>query len=294
MEKRRLKKFYLRINSKIKNNKFLMELNLLLVPVLKYFYFQNERLLIKGKNITKSNKQSVLFFTAHKCGSTYINGIIERLGSINNVIPVHFSNYFDGVDNDPIFNEQNFLNNAFKSKGYYYGAFRKFHPIPNIDDYKILVVLRDPRDVLTSHYFSTLFNHPLVRRRTLENRKLNSDLTIDEYVIKFSDEFLHVYQTYIDELLNKPNVLFLKYEEMITVFDNWLPKMAKHVGFTDDNEIIDKIVSESNFTVKKEDPNSFIRNIKAGDHLDKLKPKTILELNMKFENVLKRLGYDYE
>lgn len=290
MNKKSLNKIYHTINKKIKKIPFLVKINIALTPVFKYFYFRNERLVAHGKDISTSNKESIIFFTAHKCASTFIDDIIAELGASYKIVPIRFANYFSNADEDEIFTKEKFKTRAFKKIGYYYGAFRKYHEIPEIGNYKVILVLRDPRDILTSLYFSTAFNHPVARRINLENRKKALNQTIDEFVLEKAPELKADFEKYIDNILNLQNTLYLKYEEMITVFSEWLPKLATHIDLND-NEIIQKIIERSNFTVKKEDKNSFIRNIKSGDHLVKLKPNTITELNFLFKEVNQKLGF---
>ena len=78
---------------------------------------------------------------------------------------------------------------------------------------------------------------------------------------------------------------------MVENFEPWLRNLAQHIHLDNDDALLKRIIVESNFTVKKEDKNSFIRNIKAGDHINKLKTETIQQLNQKFSNVLSTLGY---
>ena len=42
-----------------------------------HFRFKNERMIMKGEDISKSHHKSFIFFTAHKCASGYI---LEKLG----------------------------------------------------------------------------------------------------------------------------------------------------------------------------------------------------------------------
>ena len=291
MNREKLRKFYHKVNKKIKNNRFLVQLNIWIVPAAKYFYFKNERLLAKGKSISQSDKKSILYFTAHKCASTFMSETIEKLSASSQMVPIRFSNYFPNADEDKIFEDKKFLERAFKSKGYYYGAFRKFHKIPNLDDYFILLIVRDPRDILTSLYFSTAFNHPISVPINIKNRKKALTQTIDEYVLEHAPRLDFELQEYINILLPKPNVIFLKYEDMITKFADWLPQLAKNIGMGEDVDLINQIISKAKFSVEKEDKNSFVRNIKAGDHLEKLKPETRKQLDAIFADTLKKFNY---
>lgn len=289
--KKRLKKFNHKLNKSISKNRFVSIIYVNVLPIIKYFYFKEERKLVSGSSIPISDNNSVLFFTSHKCASTLINNILTDVSILNNLIPIRLANFLPGAGRDKSLFNQKFLNSAFKDKGYYYGAFRMLYDIPHLEKYKIILVLRDPRDVLTSHYFSTAFNHPLARNKTILERDLALNMSIDEYVLKYSDSFLKVYEDYMTKLSGLSNVLFLKYEDMITNFEPWINRLALHINVDPNSSVIQNYISQTSFVVTKEDKNSFVRNIKSGDHLNKLSPETIKILNERFDKVLKFYGY---
>ena len=92
-------------------------------------------------------------------------------------------------------------------------------------------------------------------------------------------------------LLPKENVRLFRYEDMISDFETWLSDLVKHCHLPYNKTLIQKMVNETSFNVKGEDIYSHKRNVKAGDHRNKLKPETIAELNKLFRNELEVLGY---
>jgi len=265
---------------------------LFLTSFLKPFYFSDEFLVLNGlKRKSTSEQQSILFFTVHKSASTFIKNTIVQLVGANNIVSLQFSGYWNRNKQKIYYNDHDFMKKILYEKGYFYGAFRAFYPFPNMDKFKILLVLRDPRDVLTSFYFSTLFNHPLSDKTVLDDRKKYASYSIDEYVLEIAPAMQKNYAAYCNNLLHKDNVLFLKYEDMISRFDVWLYKLTDFLGLENVEQKANEIIKATSFKVEKEDPASFIRNVKAGDHLNKLKPGTIDTLNKLFYNELKALDY---
>ncbi|MEL6223180.1 MAG: sulfotransferase, partial [Cyanobacteria bacterium J06627_8] len=45
-----------------------------------------------------------------------------------------------------------------------YTNFENFRKIPKVDDYRAFFVMRDPRDLVVSWYFSVRYSHPLINR----------------------------------------------------------------------------------------------------------------------------------
>jgi hypothetical protein len=253
--------------------------------------FSKEKALMKGKDISKSTKASIVLFTAHKCASTYTSKIMQDLAAAEGMPFIDFPRYFIFSKNFSKFADPTFMRTAFKPKGYFYGAFRSFKNIPNIENYRIALILRDPRDVITSHYFSTAFSHPVLSKGIYEARQEALKQTIDEFVLANAPQTKEYYHEYCQKALHLPNVELLKYEDMIGDFEPWLQRLVKHIGMEHQQEVIKRLVAESKFTVKKEDKFSHIRSIKAGDYLDKLKPETIQALNELFKEELEMLNY---
>jgi sulfotransferase family protein len=275
-----------------KEDSILLKPYLFLLSSLRPVYFNTEFLLLNGlKRKSKSKQQSFIFFTVHKSASTFIKNTILKLIGSNAITPVELSGYLSRKKQERYYNDPAFMRNVLREKGYFFGAFRAFYDFPNMDKFKIILVLRDPRDVLTSFYFSTLYNHPLSTKTVYEERKQYETYSIDEYVLETAPAMQNKYEAYCKNLLNKSNVLFLTYEDMINDFNNWLHTLNSFLGLKGNEQQLKEIIRATTFKVDKEDPKSFIRNIKAGDHLNKLKPETINKLNDLFFNELNRLGY---
>jgi hypothetical protein len=293
MVKDLIKKTHRKYQDKVqKDGSILLKPYLFLLSFMRPFYFSNEFLILNGlKRKSKSKQQSIIFFSVHKSASTFIKNTIIKLVGSKNITSLKLSGYLSRKKQELYYNNPAFMKNVLQKHGYFYGAFRSFYPFPDIDKFKIILVLRDPRDVLTSFYFSTLYNHPLSSKDLHDDRKKYANYTIDDYVLELAPAMQKNYKAYCENLLNKHNVLFLKYEDMITNFKPWLKKLNTFIGVGDNKEQIEQIVQSTSFKVDKEDPKSFIRNVKAGDHLRKLKPETIEKLNEIFYSELKTLNY---
>ena len=126
----------------------------------------------------------------------------------------------------------------------------------------------------------------------IKRRKTAKVSTVDEHALSNqSDRFVKTYTEYIDNLLGKPNVLFIKYEEIITDFKNCLIKINKHCGLELSEEQLNLLDKSDLFKAKKENQHTHIRKIASGDYKEKLKPETIEILNKKFEGILRTLNY---
>jgi len=219
------------------------------------------------------------------------------------LVPVDLDGYFFnlGKGKDWEVKGRNMGKIHYHNKGYFYGPFRSFHRgIRNLEDFKILLVLRDPRDVIVSSYFS-LYSHvfPLgegakKQKQRMERRKflLNSD--IDTYVIqkiKNRPNYMDRFDDYCSQLLGKPNVLFLKYEDMVFQFESWLDRLLDFFDLKISPHLRREVLQLADFSVDKENRYSHKRQVFPGDYRRKLKKETIAFLNAQTEDILHKLDY---
>ena len=201
------------------------------------FRFKNEVDLIKGRSEPYDNGHpSVLFFTTHKCASVFTKRVVFRLADKKKLIPIDLEAYCWATQ-DPklkIISRDERGSSTFKSHSYLYAPFRRIYPeIPVQDPYRIILNLRDPRDVLTSHYFSAAFGHPIplanrkLARAIQNNRRVALDRGIDEHVRQLSKLYLPRYRDYCEQLLGRTNAFFVTYEEMIRTPSSWLAKITE-------------------------------------------------------------------
>ena len=278
--------------NRIKNRFPMLALNGVIKP-LGRFRFKYETKLYEGQDVkTMSDQSSILFFTVHKCASTLVVKIIKEFSLKKRIIPVDLDSYIITFKNNDksVFEDSSFQNKVFRDKGFYYGAMRYFRTIPKMEKYKTFLMLRDPRDVITSMYFSLAYSHTVFNEELLIKRDEVQNKTIDEFVLESIPKFKSRYNNYINGVLNKENTLFLKYEEMVSDFPEWLIKMTKWLDIYD-VELVEKFTKEISFSPRKEDKHSHIRNIQPGDHLNKLKQSTIDILNKELHEVLIALEY---
>lgn len=278
--------------NRLKNKYPMLVLNWVIKP-LGRLRFKNEARLYQGKQVvTAANSPSILFFTVHKCASTLVVKIIRELSIKKNIVPIDIDGYIITHQNNDksVFQQLPFLQKIFKPTGFYYGALRYFRRVPDMDKYKTFLMLRDPRDVITSMYFSIAYSHTVFDEKMIERRAKAQETPIDEFVLRVLPDYKKRYEDYIHEVLNKENVLFLKYEDMVSDFPSWLSKMSNGLGIYDEGTV-QRIIKENDFSSRKEDKHSHIRNVQPGDHLNKLKPRTIQKLNEEFQDILTALNY---
>ncbi|MEZ5021725.1 MAG: sulfotransferase domain-containing protein [Chitinophagales bacterium] len=276
----------------------------------KYFHkrdlnkrFKTEIELLGNKVNSNSNVTSIIHFSLNKAATQYVKKVLLKLIEDKSIVPVHLNEYAFNSSLPYLDHlsklEMKRFEHVFKTNGFLYTVFGGFvEGIQNLDQYKILLTLRDPRDILTSMYYSTTISHPVpnefsLKRSSFEKKREDSkSMDIDTFVLKNADKLYEQYEKYRKNLTEMDNVLLLKYENMIEDFPNWLDQIIDFFDLNTSTEARDNIIK--NHLLKKpvkEDISKHLRKGVAGDYKEKLKPETIEKLNAKFQFVLESFNY---
>lgn len=248
----------------------------------------NEARYLAGALPPASDRPSVLHFTLHKSASVYLRAKLHKLARWIGLAPLDMDGYFfDAAAPRPF---------EVRPRGYFYGPFRSLDDAfdqprawPDFDGYKLLVVIRDPRDVLTSLYYSTAYSHRTPRGdgrdKFLSLRDAARHVDINDYVRREADTFLPRYRAYF-QLAERYAAHLTTYEHLVTAPQVWLDELLAYLDAPLTAWRRRRLISAGDFTVKREDPHSHVRQVQPGDHARKLAPATIAWLDARFAEVL--------
>lgn len=277
--------------------------------------------LLKGELQPNRDTSSLIFMTVHKSASSYVADLLARIARSEKIVPIDIETLVYRYTNAAI---QPFVSPAFldcysrkptelnealrteieerlPSRGFYFGAVRAnsfYHRLPHFGQFRVVLMVRDPRDALTSMYFSVAFSHlapngvESARDRFFKRREGVRRMSVDGYVLSVADRFHRTYSDYCHGVLGRPNVLLVKYEDMVRDFRSWLKQIVSFWGLPTNTRTVKTLIKQADFTVSQEDPNSHKRQVQPGDHKRKLKPETIDRLNETYGDVMEMLGYE--
>ena len=186
----------------------------------------------------------------------------------------------------------------FYPRGLYYGALRQPLEIALAKDCKTIVQVRDPRDVITSYYFSHCYSHAAPsqedRKQRFESIRQNiREMGIDEYAVSHHVRTRQSLQIYAEKFFTRPDVLVVHYEDMVNEFPRWLDRIIEYVGVPRTKHLrkaMDAVTRQADFDVDREDVYSHKRQVTPGDHLRKLRPATIEFLNRQFSLYFQKMA----
>jgi len=184
----------------------------------------------------------------------------------------------------------------------FYGMFRDLYmgDMPRLLDLAMIMQVRDPRDCITSHYYSIAQSHALPPdpARAAEfnaNRAEVQAISIDEFALnyhRFAAPFPERLAILQRILQTHPDCLLLKYEDMVTETQTWLASIAHFLDHPVRGRLQRRLNRIADFAPTPEDPGQHRRQITPGDHRRKLQPETIERLNEELRDGLTFFGYD--
>jgi hypothetical protein len=188
----------------------------------------------------------------------------------------------------------------FQPTGYCYSVFGgMIEGIPELKRYLVVLMVRDPRDVLVSEYYSIAISHPEPDENSskyndfMGKRKFAREVSIDEYVVAECEKVYAIYDRYIKLLLDVfSHVHVAKYEDMISDFKKWITSLIDYCEFEIQEEFLNTLLNKNlHLRPKNEDINKHLRRGRSGDYKEKLKRETIDYLNSKFALILNKFSY---
>jgi hypothetical protein len=266
------------------------------------YLYPVERRLVRSAHTPRSDHPSIIHFSINKAATQYVRNILTICAEENALIPVQFNQYaswmtipyLDRMSPD----EFERYKCIFKPRGYSYSVFsRMIKGIPDLDSYRKILFVRDPRDVVTSYYYSMAYSHPLPGdpKKAMQfqhSRQSVLHRSIDEFAIDFSAELMAILEDYMKMLVGRPNLHVTRYEDMIADFEHWLDKLLSFCSLAISEATRARLIASSAASVPSAHrPERKRRQVTPGDHRRKLKAETIVALNDRFGPALDCFGY---
>jgi len=256
-------------------------------------------------------QKNVLVYTIHKAGSTFLDLLMSQTArrlSIHHLSENQDAN-FDAIHNS---SWKQFIEDHSKQKSASFetscfGPIRGSIDQPIFPDdlqrYSVILHLRDPRDILTSMFFSYAYSHTVRSGRfeaTDEQRNQWRENGIDKFVLSAAPALKQTFDKLRQRLLGHPHVTLVHYEQMVLDYPNWLSnylsafchlsvptKKRRHLFLPQSvrrkkiqNQLLLK--HQDSFTVASENVFEHKRRVTPGDHKEKLAGSTIQALDSIF------------
>ncbi len=270
-------------------------------------------------------KEIFAYFGHHKCATTWLNDILgqvcKRIGL--SIVIIHnselFNDYLESIKKNQI-DFLSYINADIENVKKLENNFIGFH------------VVRDPRDIVVSAYYSHLYSHPvgegwpelIEHRKNLQNSSKDKGLFLE---MDFLDNFVfqnlynwdyrqpNVKEIKMEDLIKDPSKVLLDVFEFLHIIDNYdhtkiqsdyNPIELKDSYTTNNNnphsishkEIL-SIIYNNRFSLKangrksgEEDVKSHYRKGSSGDWIHHFNPEHKKYFKEKYNDLLIMLGYE--
>jgi len=251
-----------------------------------------EERLLDGSFRPKIGRPSVALFTLHKAGSSFLSERLAPLHKKAGYAVADFEHYLIrlGTPQSNPFEEETTCRRIFSAQGVFHKAIRQpIHP-DWLGETKVLLVTRDPRDMVTSYYFSLKYSHVVSSPDVLEQRRSLENKSIDQFVLESEllETMMRRLEAYRAYFHLGHRFLHLSYETMVTQPAIASAQVTSFLGLTSRRA---KVFSADDFTVSSEDVMSHRRQILPGDHARKLAPETIRRCNERIRPLASFYGW---
>jgi hypothetical protein len=238
---------------------------------------------------------SFYLFAMHKSGSTLLNKMMNSALTAARIPQIAIPDvaFAAGLPENNILNADDIV----FERGYCYRGFRIFPSYLRSFDLskkKKILLVRDPRDMIVSYYFSMSQSHVIpdtgpVRDELMTMRDVTRSLSIDDFCIDNSGKFLNEFESY-QSVLQGEHRLY-RYEDVVFNKLDWLNDMLWYLGLALNPDDRRRIAEENDIRPAIERPNEHIRQVTPGNHRKHLNEITIESMNCGFKDILDQFGY---
>lgn len=241
---------------------------------------------------------SCLLFAFPKSGSVLLNNIFFNLCSHSGRAWVNIPGYafsrglYRALGPD--------VAGVFEPTGYCYSGWREYpedYEIPIITNCKSVLLVRDPRDMIVSHYFSIRHSHAAPEIDTkigvsfTQAKNMADSLTIDEYVRWWAPHYSAMNKAYAT-LKTCHGLKTYRYEDVIYRKREWVDDMLNHLEWSIDPDVVSATLPPLDLLPKEENVNHHIRQVAPGDYKRKLQPDTIVQISADLADMIVEYGYE--
>ncbi|TVQ38454.1 MAG: hypothetical protein EA356_02975, partial [Geminicoccaceae bacterium] len=173
------------------------------------------------------------------------------------------------------------------------------NPIRNealLDGTRQILAIRDPRDIVTSDYYSRLYFHPEPiagdkTDRFRARRQHAADLGIDGYALAQAERLREMFDAYA-RLAQRPTCLgVLRFEDFVDDFENWFTQLERICGLEPSVARRARLGPLAPQRPQQERKTMKVRAGRSGQFRERLQPATIAALDEIFGPVLTQFAY---
>lgn len=244
---------------------------------------------------------SVLYFTVPKAGTVMLSNLLGCLVPQVGLGMVYIVGEFYQLGILPE-DAPASTSDIFLPKGYCYGfpGVPEAFKIPLLGRVKTILLVRDPRDMLVSLYYSSLLSHPTpgqsadaIQDKTtdLVGRESAGRMDIDSFSVEYAGDFYRGLLAKYRALAALPGVKVFRYEDVIYDKARWVADICQHYGWDIPVDRQRAAAEQIDLRPETERPAEHVRQVHPGNYRKKLKPETIRLIEDALAEEMEFFGY---
>lgn len=260
------------------------------------FEFKEEKAYMKGGLKSDCDEASLILLSSNRAATQFIEDVLRKIYEYDGGKYVALNRYLFFFERkgevpylDPVWMEK-----YMKKSGYFYGQQGPFTNHEVFKGYKKVVMCRDPRDLLVSHFYSFTLAHVPRNKKFIQKVKEAQEMGLQRYVLL--EEHISYFRSCLEQavaLRDQDEVFFYKYEDMMDDFSGFQEGCQKFINGT----VVSNLSAEVEAMYKKPEAEQVTDNTRHrrsgawGQYRKSLEPATIELLNKEFKDLLVALEY---
>jgi hypothetical protein len=243
-------------------------------------------------------RPSVIAISYHKAGTVMFSRILQELCDSGQRSYVQWEEELVGQGQSlPEFSEA--VASLLVPRGYIYGVFRTYPEAlsaPSARELVKLCLIRDPRDVVVSFYYSMRQSHPLpidgaARQAFIDNRSYLNRISLDEAIVSNYFDSIFPNMAKIAALISDKQTIVYRYENVIFSKSEWIKDIASKLYIDVPDGVLAELITKVDVFPPEEQPAEHIRRVIPGDYYNKMSQESLVYLEERYQSVLEELGY---
>lgn len=243
-----------------------------------------------------ANRESFFIFGLPKAGSTLLHNVMREACHAAQIpiISIAGDAFNAGIPFAKIGED---VEKVLYEKGYAYLDFRaffRFDPQFDFSRFRKVLLIRDPRDMLVSLYFSLKKSHRIPKQGTLasqmkKTREKLENMDINTFVLHRVPVVIRQFGRY--RPLMDQNMKLYRYEDIIFDKRSWLRDMLEFLDIPLQAEKVNEIADRHDIRPDRENVGKHVRQVNPGNFRKRLSPDCIERLNELLSEILHEHGY---
>ena len=255
--------------------------------------FGRERRFVKSCLPGGSERPSCVLYAANRAGSMFLTRILSELGAENGLTHIDLERFFVHTDRRRLglLRDREWVASHLGRPGFFFGALRRPLPPPVGETVRGLAVIRDPRDIVVSHFYAVTVGHTVIDREFLEMKQQALEAGIDQWALTYGEDAV-AQAIGMWRLGGQDGTLAMRYEDILARGGEALAEIAEALRLEPPSDELRERFDREVKPTGTGDARAHKRSGAHGQFLRELQPATIREFEERHRAEILELGYE--